>query len=350
MSLPVNLDNRRLHLAPDARVVVLGASGWIGLHLVSYLLRSTQWTIECWVRRGAAAAAVRGLCADERRLQIRCSDTLFDLSVSPDTRVVVHGASPTNHWDVPGSIDTNVALTWRLLDDLSGRPEPPRLVYLSTLLIRGDSRVAFSEEDLNAGQSFLTPYAQSKFLAESTIQNTYARSVETVILRLGSVLWSRSGGALPKRDWLCQSIWLWLKDSLPIIPLSADHCFYPIPVDELCSLIGYSIVSPDVPKVVHVPYEKGPTLGSVFDFLARETGKSKRRFCPPNSDQWAEFLNSLPPSTLKRRITALFPVPPKGATMSGVRSEQSRIWIERGDLKHFPLTEGYWLRALPNAD
>lgn len=281
---------------------------------------------------------------------MRHSDNLASFKIPPDTQAVVHGASPTDHWDVPGSIDMNVGLTFRLLNDLSGHPEPARLVYLSTLLIRGDCPTPFSEQDLDCGQSFLTPYAQAKFLAESTIQTTYVKSVDTVILRLGSVLWSRAGGELPRRDWFCQSVRQWRKGTLPLIPLSAEQRFYPIPVDELCALIWSSIVAPDVPGVVHVPGDAGPTLGSVFDVLARETGHTKPRFCASNSDEWIGFLDSLQPSVLKRRIAALFPVPPEGAKLASVNSERSREWIKRTGLKRAPLPEEYWTHTLATSD
>ena len=346
MSLPEKPNNTQIFLALNSRVIVLGASGWIGLKLVGYLLYSTECIVECWVRSETAAASVRKLCADERRLQIRCSENLFDLKVSPDAQVVIHGASPTNHWDAPGTIDMNVRLTWHLLDNLLGRSEPARLVYLSSLLIRGDSPTPFSEHDLNTGQSFITPYAQSKFLAETTIQTTYVRAVDTVILRLGSVLWSRSGGDLPRKDWLCQSIQLWRSGHLPILPLPENHRFYPVPIDDLCDLVGYTIGAPASPSVVHLPCDAGPTLGSVFDLLARKTGQPKPQFCASDSDQWGDYLNSLPASVLKRRVTALFPIPAKGAKLSMVDSEQSRRWTERSGLLAVPLTEQYWLNAL----
>lgn len=346
MSLPEKEDANILHLDPKSRVVVLGASGWIGANLVRFLVSSTRCAVECWVRREAAAASLRRILDDESRLTVRCSDNFADLEVPPDTRVVVHGASPTDHWDVPGSIATNVSLTWRLLDELSGRRVPVRFVYLSTLLVRGDSPAPFSERDFDAGQSFLTPYAQAKFLAESMIRTTYTNSVEAIILRLGSVLWSRQGSELPHGNWLCQSARLWHRGALPIIPLFAEQRFHPIPVDELCALIWYLIVSPSVPRVVHLPYDAGPTLTSVFELLARKTGLPIPRFCASDSDQWTEFLASLPPSVMKRRIAALFPVPPKGAKLSPVDSEQSREWIERGGFKCAPLPEAYWTHIL----
>jgi nucleoside-diphosphate-sugar epimerase len=350
LSLSLKPSINQLNFDPSSRIVVLGASGWIGIHLVSFLLDATNCAVECWVRREATAAPLRMLPASGGRLTVRCSERLADLDVPLDTRVVVHGASPTDHWDVTGSIDSNINLTLRLLDALSDRPKTTRLVYLSTLLIRGDSPAPFSECDLYTRQSFLTPYAQAKFLAECAIRTTYVKSVDAIIIRLGSVLWPQNGGNLPRKNWLCQSVRHWRKGILPLIPLLEQQRFYPIPVDELCLLIGQVIASPDVPPVLHLPYDTGPTLGSVFNVLAQQTGQPPPCFCPPDSDQWIEFLRSLPPSVQKRRIAALFPVPPKGARLSTVNSEQSRKWFERGGFEYSPLTEAYWTRTLAASD
>ena|GEM_PF-4951579 len=337
-------------LLPGTRVVVLGASGWIGLRLVRALLVHAKCQVECWVRKDGSAERLLGLPGSQGRVTVRCNGSLAELSVPSDTLAVVHGASPTNHWDVSGSIDANVGVTWRLLDDLSNRPEPPRLIFLSTLLIRGDGEEPFLESDLDVGQSFLTPYAQAKFLGETAIRSTYARDVHTAILRLGSVLWPRSRKELPCRNWLCQSVQLWRRGCLQLIPLPEDHRFYPVAVDDLCAFIMHAIASDGVPRTLHLPAESGPTIGSVFATLARESGTPEPRFCASDSDEWIDFIDSMPSSAMRRRLAAMFPVPPKGARLSGVSSELSRTWIAGSGLDPHPLTGAYWMHLLTMPD
>ena len=144
MSYSERQQSERCSRRPGSRGVVLGGSGWIGRHLVRHLLHATGYLVECWVRSERAAQLVRGLAADEERLVVRCSPQLAFGTVPRDTSVVVHGASPLDPWDAPGALDTNLALTWRLLDDLSGRTAPTRLGYISSLLVRGNGREAYS--------------------------------------------------------------------------------------------------------------------------------------------------------------------------------------------------------------
>jgi nucleoside-diphosphate-sugar epimerase len=326
-------------------ILLLGSSGWIGRQLVQKLMDTSHHRVTCWVRSTFAAEQLSQYEGHDR-LTVYVSDDLTKFTSTSDTDVVIHAASPTNHWDLKGSIDTNIGLTLRLIESMSGRSPPPRLIYLSSLLLRGNSQRAFSENDLEAGQLFLTPYAQMKFLGEMALITSYIKDVECIRVRIGSVLWPKKGHELPSHHWFCQAVNLWTRGFLNVLPLPPNHIFFPVAVDDLCTWLVRIATEKQVPSVLHLPEIPGPNLQSVFEVLAKETKLPPPIFCNSDSDLWPEYLSQLQPGTLKRRLANLFPIPPKGAMLSAVNSEETANWLRRLNLQSVPSTDDYWLAAL----
>jgi nucleoside-diphosphate-sugar epimerase len=326
-------------------ILILGGSGWIGFRLVRILMDRSRHRVECWVRSETAAKRLNQL-GNRDRLKIRCSGDLTKYLPSEDTDIVIHAASPTMHWDLSGAIETNIGLTLKILEAMSRRKMPPRLIFLSTLLLRGNSEKVFSEDDLDAGQLFLTPYAQMKFLAETALRTSYVKDVESICVRIGSALWERNGDELPLHDWFCQSVSLWKRGFLKVLPLPAKHTFFPVPVDNLCECILRLTLDGDIPPVLHLPAVPGPTLETVFKILSESINLSPPIFCESDSDLWTDYLANLPNGLHKRRLNNLFPIPPKGAKLSLINSETTAQWLDKHNLKTPPLTDDYWLTVL----
>lgn len=194
-------------------VLLTGATGYIGIYLLRELLAQKNLQVHCLVRQ-------RGEKSAEARLWEQFH-WYFPNDLTGDTRrrVVVHegditaenlGLNPQSYAALASFVDTvfHSAADVRLfapLDELRRtnvqgtrhaiefcqRGAPKQLHFVSTLSVAGvcstQGGSVFSEDDLHCGQSFLTPYEQSKYEAEAVVRQFTASSSRACIYRTGSV-------------------------------------------------------------------------------------------------------------------------------------------------------------------
>lgn len=177
------------------RVLVTGAAGFLGWHLVRRLLQEGA-EVTGLVRPGSAGldahAGESGLSRLEASLEDR--DVL---------REAVHRARPEYVFHLAGRVDLthapdvteacvreNILATTNLCWALEGLPVRS-LVAASTIDVYGRNRAPYDEEQpVDPG----TPYAVSKVAAEMFCRHFAARhSVPTVILRLAAMYGPRQG-------------------------------------------------------------------------------------------------------------------------------------------------------------
>jgi len=195
-----------------SNVLLTGATGYIGLHLLRLLLKLTDTRVLCVVRGNDIAGAMRRLVAayqwqfpddDAKALRERCTVYCGDMEranfgLTEDTfgrlagelDAVYHLASNTRL--VGGARDFRGNLeSVRTVLDLARRGRPKDVHYASTLAVAGlgnpKERRTFSETSLDIGQILQNGYERSKLDAERLLNAHAAQGVRVFIYRAGNV-------------------------------------------------------------------------------------------------------------------------------------------------------------------
>jgi amino acid adenylation domain-containing protein/thioester reductase-like protein len=193
------------------RVILTGATGFIGVHLLHELLAHTNAHVYCLVRPSGGRTAPERLRSayewyfpGDRLDADRCTVIAADLSLpdfglsagvvdelaansdaiyhlAGDTRLVTDGRSPDR---------VNVD-SLRTVIRLASTGKPKHLHYFSTLAVCGTNPrpdpVPFSEDHLDIGQEFLNEYERGKHDAERLVHEFTAQGGTAFIYRMGNV-------------------------------------------------------------------------------------------------------------------------------------------------------------------
>ena len=206
---------------PPATVLLTGATGYLGAHLLHSLLRTTSAHVLCLVRpaagRGAAErladtvryyfpedgealleGRVTALAGDLERERLGLEAATWERLAGSLDAVVHCGAEVRYFGDVAHFRQANVESTQRLLA-LARQGGGTRFHHISTLGLVGhggqvpaDGR--FTERMLDWGQDLGNLYTESKFLAETLVADAAREGLPVTVYRLGNILGhSRTG-------------------------------------------------------------------------------------------------------------------------------------------------------------
>lgn len=245
------------------RVLLTGATGTLGVHLLDGLLRRTDGPrITCLVRAPEEAAALRRLREHYRWHFPKTTFAEFDRRVDtvagdlrepslglPEVRLdelgeecdhILHAAADVRHVAERDDIfATNVDGTRRLLD-LAVQGTPAAVHFISTIGVAGRTDAGpatLDEESLDIGQRPTEAYSASKIEAERLVRRFLAEGTGTV-LRVGTVApHSRTGRF--QRDLDAHFFSRYLRATLEL-GLAADwpgRGFALIPVDSMAAAV-----------------------------------------------------------------------------------------------------------------
>lgn len=218
-STPRNL-RRELAAVADrdyGTVLLTGATGFIGAHLLQRLLEKSNARVYCIVR------AVDNQAAEERlrdayawyapdgnldrhnsRIKVLAGDItehflglddLAYLRLCHEVEAIYHTAGDTRLFGDRGSFLRNNCDPVRALIRLAETGKAKALHHVSTLAVSGSnagdsgdgSDVVFNEDCLDVGQRFLNEYERSKFAAERLTRDFAARGGDAFVYRCGDV-------------------------------------------------------------------------------------------------------------------------------------------------------------------
>ena len=209
---------------PLEAVLLTGATGFLGTHLLAALLRAGASRVICLMRDGSGARLLQTLCdyfgygwiqENTSKIEIVRGDvTLPGLGMAPEdyeslaaaVRDVYHCAADVRHYaaDEKTSLAVNLGGTEQMI--AFAQKAKARLHHISTASVSGEylpdlpeSAVQFDEDDLDIGQNWQdNVYVKSKFLAEQQIQQAVRSGLDARVYRVGRLVGRASDGMFQK--------------------------------------------------------------------------------------------------------------------------------------------------------
>jgi thioester reductase-like protein len=211
----------------DGGVLLTGATGFLGIHILDELLSSTSTRIYCLVRSSNKLEGKERLARllkyyfpdkytkiDWDRICVISGDITLDnlgmneketAIVSDTVNLIIHGAAIVKHYgDYSEFKKINIQGTQKVIDFCSSYNKA--MAYISTCSVSGSysenyagKEIRFTEKDFYIGQSLNNNvYITSKFEAESLVFRAMTRELEATIFRLGNLTSRYSDGFFQK--------------------------------------------------------------------------------------------------------------------------------------------------------
>ncbi|WP_270169189.1 non-ribosomal peptide synthetase [Paenibacillus sp. SYP-B4298] len=202
-------------------VLLTGATGYLGIHLLYEAMETKAWTVHAIVRGSSgeqATARLRSKCAfyfgegwferHKSRIHVYAGDITQErlgltsaqyAVLQQEADAILHAAANVKHYGNYAEFELqNVTATARLLEfALAGKRKD--MHHMSTLgvatgVVPGRSQVCYSEDDLDIGQQFENYYAKTKFEAERLVVAARERGLRASIYRLGNIVFQSETG------------------------------------------------------------------------------------------------------------------------------------------------------------
>lgn len=188
------------------KVLLTGATGFLGIHMLDALLKSGA-TVFCLVRKGKQASAEKRLHAlmfyyfedagdYGDRLQIIEGDMTDEkcLALAAGVDTVINCAANVTHFVKDAkAFDVNTGGVVNLINFC--RENAARLIHISTASVAGFSvggvpgaNTVMDETMLFFGQNLENRYVYSKFLAERAVLEAAAEGLDAKIMRVGNLM------------------------------------------------------------------------------------------------------------------------------------------------------------------
>lgn len=278
-SMPLNKNNIS---NIDGDILLLGATGFLGAHILYELLSKTDFKIYCLIRGKSNEHALSRL---KERLHY-----YFDNKIDNyfEQRIVVLkgdfsennlGLSDNDYKNLLNTIHTiiNSAATVKHLGDYSyfekinvtgvknliefcKSSKNCKLVHMSTLSVSGNSTKIsdsydFTEKDLYISQSFGDNiYIKTKFLAEKLLLQVIKDGLNVTIFRLGNITWRNKDGKFQfnENENLFFNLMSFIIKSRQIPVGILDKVFNLSPVEECANLIIDILLNNNINNVYHI--------------------------------------------------------------------------------------------------
>jgi len=162
------------------KILVTGGTGFIGQHLVRYLLQKPENEVYALVRQPRKVEP-----ALQPAINLLQGDLFHLPSLPPDLDLVFHLAGLTKAARSTAYYRVNHLGTASLLKALESQKKKIRFIYLSSQAAAGPARDSIPVKETDP-PSPLNPYGRSKLMAER-VALSYARLFHIIILRVGAV-------------------------------------------------------------------------------------------------------------------------------------------------------------------
>jgi dihydroflavonol-4-reductase len=276
----------------EMKALVTGSSGFIGGHLVRYLLARGH-AVSCLVRPASEPRALAGLAV------ARISGSYFDLDflrrAVEGMDYIFHAGAVLSAPDWPGYFRTNVEGTANILEACAqANPGLRKLVVVSSIAAVGPAR---DKKPLREGDDCrpVSLYGKSKYLAEQAAASFFDR-LPIVIVRPPNVLWAGQRELLAVMNLLRwrivpligrrekQTSICFVQDLVRALVLVAENesvrgKTYFVAAKEFYSwreITNQLLLEMDLKFVLKIPYPLMLSVAFVSEVISRLTGKAPR--------------------------------------------------------------------------
>ena len=186
-------------------VLITGATGWLGAHVLDAFLTKEQGTAYCLVRGADIADSQRRLhktldnyfgskYAGCDRIVTLYGDITQPIVLEAPVNTIFHCAALVKHYgSYQASHDINVQGTLNVI--ALAKEKRARLLHISTTSVSGNSfdndpdfpETVFSETSLFIGQPLENVYVRSKFEAEVAVLKARLDGLEAAVIRVGNL-------------------------------------------------------------------------------------------------------------------------------------------------------------------
>jgi len=144
-------------------------------------------------------------------------------SLAQEVEEIFHCAAET-HFNASSEQlkEVNIEGTKKILEFGLGWEKTGKLKkinHISSVYVCGDYGGTFTENDLNVGQKFNTPYEQSKFEAELLVADFRKKGLWVDVFRPPAIIGESVVGKTPKFDHVYQLLRLWNQETLDVFPI-----------------------------------------------------------------------------------------------------------------------------------
>ncbi|MBN1424096.1 SDR family oxidoreductase [Candidatus Fermentibacteria bacterium] len=242
-------------------IIVTGASGFLGTHIVAELLQK-EMPILALVRAAPGRAEARLARAwwdwpelaalIGSRIQACPGDiTMPDLGLSSTALSLARNATHVVH----AAADIRLAApldellrmnrdgTARMLEFATSLPGLSHFVHVSTAYVAGMCPGPVTEENLSDAYGFRSPYEMSKYEGEQLVRTAMTQMPITVA-RPGMVVGHSETGAVKTFNTLYLPLRLFLSGRLPVIPARASLRLPMVPVDYVARSVASLLLDP----------------------------------------------------------------------------------------------------------
>jgi nucleoside-diphosphate-sugar epimerase len=257
------------------KAFITGATGFVGGRLAKKL-RERDDEVVCLVRSPSKATELEALGCTLVRGDLRDVDAIKSgmagcdavFHVAADYRV---GLKKSSH---DSMTDTNVGGTTRVLDAAAATPSVKKVIYVSSLVVNGNTRGQVVDETyVHPGNGHTSHYEKTKLEAHKVAEEKAAAGVPVVIVQPGSIYGkgdeSVTGGII--RDAA--------RGKLPMVSF-ADAGFTMVHVDDVIDGILAAYEKGRVGESYHLGGER-VTMRGLVDAAAEAGGKKPPRINMP---------------------------------------------------------------------
>jgi amino acid adenylation domain-containing protein/thioester reductase-like protein len=298
---------------PLGNVILTGATGFLGVHVLYAYLKNTEGKITCLIRRGRYETAEKRMktmlmyyfgemmpelfgkrifCVDG---DITVPESLSALEAS-DADAVINCAACVKHFAKDDILDRiNVRGVENLIDFCVRSKK--RLVQISTISVGGEigtrNLQKLREDMLYFGQNVDNDYVRTKFLAERAILNARVnRGLDAVILRVGNLMGRHTDGEFQinfETNAFMRSLWAYIRlGQVPVTILEQPAEFSPI--DSVANAVLTLAGADSRFSIFHVNNNHSVTMADLMA-VVRQHGFDVRAVSE------AEFQNTLSEAT-----------------------------------------------------
>lgn len=257
------------------RVLVTGATGFIGSHLVQELVK-TGASVTCLVRPTSDISPLEAFNLSFALGDIKDRDSLTDPTSNAD--VVFHLAAALDSFDPQDYYNLNVGGTRNLVEACAEHDSPPVFIHVSSLAAAGPSRAEQPRTERDP-PSPISHYGRSK-LASEEILRAWAHKVPITIIRPPIVF--------GERDKDVYQMFQWIKYGLHLIPTPRGSCYSLIHAADLSKgllraaregerIDGASALDPSGRGLYYFAYDQHPSYGELGKIIATSLGRSTVR-------------------------------------------------------------------------